>query len=291
MNLVKAVGLADILDIAAVAVLIYGLLAWFKQTKTAFVAMGLLVLAVVYTFARIMGMSMTVWIFQGFFAVFIVAIVIIFQEELRHIFERIAVWSLRGGGRETAAPKEVEILVRSIGSFAHDRIGALIVLHGRDPLDRHIEGGWDLNGELSEALLESIFDSHSLGHDGAVLIDKGRVTKFGCVLPLSKEFAKITNLGTRHTAALGLSERADALCLVVSEEKGTISVAENGDLKTVGDLPGLQGRIEDFFLAKAPRAPEQGLTYFFRHNAREKAVALAVAILLWFFFVGFGIFR
>ena len=291
MNLVKAMTLADVFDIAAVAVLTYGLLVWFKQTKTAFVAMGLFVLALVYTFARIMGMYMTVWILQGFFAVFIVAIVVIFQEELRHIFERIAVWSLRGGGREVAAPKEVEILVRSIGSFAHDRIGALIVLHGRDPLDRHIEGGWDLNGELSEALLESIFDSHSLGHDGAVLIDNGRVSKFGCILPLSKEFAKITSLGTRHTAALGLSERADALCLVVSEEKGTISVAQNGDLKAVGDLPGLQKRIEDFLSAKAPRAPEQGLMQFFRHNAREKTIAVGFSILMWLFFIGYRILQ
>lgn len=285
MNL-KALGLAAILDIALVTVLIYGLLVWFKRTKSAFVATGILVLAAVYTCARMMGMYMTVWIFQGFFAILIIAIVIIFQEELRHIFERIAVWSLHGGLREEAAPREVEILVRTLGNFARDRIGALIVLHGLDPLGRHVEGGWDLNGQLSEALLESIFDSHSLGHDGALLIENGKVAKFGCLLPLSKEFEKITNLGTRHTAALGLSERTDALCLVVSEEKGTIAAALSGELRTLPDLKSLQTTLEGFFLEKAPRPAQQGLREFFRHNTREKAVALLLAVFLWLVFIG-----
>src|SRR5579883_3114926 len=191
----KPVGVADVLDVGLVAVLIYALLIWFKRTKTAFVAMGLLMLAVVYTVARLMGMYMTIWIFQGFFAVLIIAIVVIFQEELRHIFERVAVWSLQGGGKEDLKPREIEVILRTVADFSRDKIGALIVLHGRDPLDRHIEGGWDLNGELSEAILESIFDSHSLGHDGAVLIENGLITRFGCHLPLSKEFGKITNLG------------------------------------------------------------------------------------------------
>jgi uncharacterized protein (TIGR00159 family) len=242
----------------------------------------------VYTLARIMGMYMTVWIFQGFFAVLIIAIVVIFQEELRHIFERIAVWSLRGGPNEESSPKEVEILVHSVANFARDKIGALIVLHGLDPLDRHIEGGWDLNGELSEAILESIFDSHSLGHDGAVLIEHGRVSRFGCLLPLSKDFAKMTNLGTRHTAALGLAERSDALALVVSEEKGTISIAERGKLAVIPDLRALERQIERFFLEKAPRPSQKSVADFFRHNTREKAIALGVSILMWLFFIGIG---
>jgi diadenylate cyclase len=282
----KTLALADLFDIALVAVLIYALLVWFKRTKTAFVAMGLLMLALVYTMARLMGMYMTIWIFQGFFAVLIIAIVVIFQEELRHIFERIAVWSLQGGGKEDLNPKEVEILLRTVADFSRDKIGALIVLHGRDPLDRHVEGGWDLNGELSEAILESIFDSHSLGHDGAVLIENGVVTRFGCHLPLSKEFGKITNLGTRHTAALGLSERTDALVICVSEEKGTIALAQDGEISNVTDLHVLKGLLERFFLEKAPKPPRQTLGDFFRVNLREKAIALAVSILMWLFFIG-----
>lgn len=285
---IKAVAFADILDIALVAVLIYALLIWFKKTKTAFVAMGLLMLAFVYTTARIMGMYMTVWIFQGFFAVLVIAIIVIFQEEVRHVFERIAVWSLKGGRDEVSAPREVEILVRTLSKFARERIGALIVLAGRDPIDRHIEAGWDLNGELSEALLESIFDSHSLGHDGAVVIEGGRVTRFGAHLPLSKDFAKLSNLGTRHTAALGLAERSDALCLVVSEEKGTISWAARGELRQGDDLQALEDVLEAFLQDKAPKLPEQTVVNFFKQNAREKAIALGLSVLLWLVFIGIG---
>lgn len=286
MGTLKTLALADVLDMALVGLLVYALLVWFKKTKTAFVAMGLLMLGLLYTVARIMGMYMTVWLFQGFFAVLIIAIVVIFQEEIRHIFERIAVWSLRGGGREQPTPKTVETIMTSVAEFSQEKIGALIVLHGRDPLDRHLEGGWDLNGELSEALLESIFDSHSLGHDGAVVIESGRMTRFGCHLPLSKEFSKITNLGTRHTAALGLSERADALCLVVSEEKGTISIARDGELRNMGDLSALQQELERFLAEKAPTPARQTLLGFFRHNLREKAIALGVSVLMWLFFIG-----
>lgn len=286
MSPLKSFGVADLLDIVLVTVLIYALLVWFKRTKTAFVAMGLLMLALVYTIARIMGMYMTIYIFQGFFAVVIIAIVVIFQEELRHIFERIAVWSLQGGARRATAPREVEMIVRAVSDFARDKIGALIVIQGRDPLDRHVEGGWELNGTLSEALLESIFDSHSLGHDGAVLIEDGRVTKFGCHLPLSKDFAKITNMGTRHTAAMGLSERTDSLTVVVSEEKGTIAAALAGELIPIDDLRTLQETLERFVSEKAPKAPEQTMQEFFKHNLREKGIALLVSVLMWLFFIG-----
>lgn len=288
LGAIKTVGVSDILDIALVAVLIYALLVWFKRTKTAFVAIGLLMLAFVYTFARVMGMYMTVWIFQGFFAVLVIAIIVIFQEEVRHVFERIAVWGLKGGSDQEAAPREVEILVRTLANFARERIGALIVLAGRDPVDRHTEGGWDLHGELSEALLESIFDSHSLGHDGAVIIEGGRVTRFGAHLPLSKDFVKVNNLGTRHSAALGLAERADALCLVVSEEKGTISWAQGGEIHQSEDLRRLQAAIEAFLEEKAPKPPERTVVHFFRHNMREKAIALGLSVLMWLFFIGIG---
>ncbi|MBI5630844.1 MAG: DNA integrity scanning protein DisA nucleotide-binding domain protein [Elusimicrobia bacterium] len=288
-NPFEAFGLSDFLDIGLVAVLIYALLVWFKRTKTAFVARGLLMLALVYTLARVMRMYMTVWIFQGFFAILFIAIVVIFQEELRSFFERIAVWSLTGASpQEEPVSRQTEIIVRSLSDLAHDRIGALVVLKGRDPLDRHVEGGWDLDGEMSEALIKSIFDSHSLGHDGALLIENGRVSRFGAHLPLSKEFGKITNMGTRHTAALGLSERTDALCLVASQEHGTIAMARGGEISQVSNLRTLQKTVEKFLEALAPHTREESFRHFFRHNVGEKLIALGLAVLIWLFFVGFG---
>jgi len=285
----KHIGVADVCDMALVGALIYALLLWFKRTKAAFVALGLFLLAVVYVIAFVAGMYMTVRIFQGFFAVFIVAVIVIFQEEIRSVFERIAVWSLTGGVLKAAPThRQVEILVRSLGDLARDHIGALVVLRGLDPLDRHVEGGWDLNGELSEALIKSIFDSHSLGHDGAFIVEEGRVSRFGVQLPLSKDFSKITNLGTRHSAALGLSERTDALILVISEEHGTIATAQRGELKTVRDLEELQDEIELFLNRLMPNHSSGILVRFFTENWREKLTAAAVSALLWLLFVGIG---
>jgi diadenylate cyclase len=289
MTNLKHIAVPDILDMMLVGALIYGLLLWFKRTRAAFVALGLLLLAIVYTVAFLAGMYMTVRIFQGFFAVFIVAVIVIFQEEIRSVFERIAVWSLTGGVLKSAPThRQVEILVRSLGDLARDHIGALVVLRGLDPLDRHVSGGWDLNGELSEALIKSIFDSHSLGHDGAFIVDEGRVSRFGVQLPLSKDFSRITNLGTRHSAALGLSERTDALILVVSEEHGTVSIARRGELRVMPDLEELQDAIEVFLIKLMPDHAQNPVLRFFTENWREKLSAAAVSVLLWFFFVGIG---
>lgn len=285
----KPIVFADLLDMFLVGTLIYALLLWFKRTKAAFVALGLLVAVVVYTVAFVAGMYMTVRIFQAFFAVFIVAVIVIFQEEIRSMFERIAIWSLTGGVLKTAPThRQVEILVSSLGDLARERIGALVVLRGLDPLDRHTEGGWDLNGDLSEALIKSIFDSHSLGHDGAFIVEEGRVTRFGAQLPLSKDFSKITHLGTRHAAALGLSERCDAMCLVVSEETGKISFALRGDLVAVKDLEELQDGIEIFLTKHLPKTTQNRMSNLVTENMREKVIAASVSILLWVFFVGFG---
>ncbi len=268
MTSFKHAGVPDVLDMLLVGALIYGLL------------------AVVYTLAFLAGMHMTVRLFQGFFAVFIVAVIVIFQEDIRSLFERIAVWSLTGGVLKSAPThRQVEILVRSLGDLARDHIGALVVLRGLDPLDRHVSGGWDLNGELSEALIKSIFDSHSLGHDGAFIVEEGRVSRFGVQLPLSKDFGRITNLGTRHSAALGLAERTDALILVVSEEHGTVSIARRGDLKVVAGLEDLQDAIEVFLVRMMPDRAQNPALRFFTENWREKLSAAAVSILLWFFFV------
>jgi len=285
----KPIVVADIMDMLLVGTLVYAIMLWFKRTKAAFVALGLLLMVVVYAVAFVAGMYMTVRLFQGFFAVFIVAVIIIFQEDIRSMFERIAVWSLTGGVlRSAPTHRQVEILVSSLGDLAREHIGALVVLRGLDPLDRHVSGGWDLNGDLSEALLKSIFDSHSLGHDGAFIVEEGRVSRFGAQLPLSKDFSKITNLGTRHSAALGLSERCDAMCLVVSEETGTISFALRGDLVAVKDLEELQAGIEIFLTKHLPKTPQNYAYHFVTENMREKLIATAVSILLWMFFVGFG---
>lgn len=285
LTALRTVTLADLLDIFLVACLVYALLAWFKRARAAFVAKGILVVTGIYMLSRATGMKMTTSIFHGFFAILLVALVVIFQEELRRVFERIAVWSLSGGKLMDSSPTDAGVIVRTLGDLARDKTGALIVLQGRDPLDRHLEGGWPLGGTLSEALIKSIFDQHSIGHDGAVVVEGRRVQRFGCRLPLSKEFTKTQKVGTRHTAALGLAELTDAMCLVVSEERGSISIAQDGRIESVRKLADLQKRVEVFYEEKAPRPARETLRSFLRKNAREKAIAVGASVLLWSLFV------
>jgi len=273
-------GVTDALDIAIVSVLLYLAWSWFRRTKAAFVAIGILILTGIYILARILNLVLTAYIFQGFFAVFLIAIIVIFQEELRHFFERLAVVSL--GGRRAPLMVETEELVQTLGELAQERNGALIVLRGRDPIDRHITEGYELDGKISKALLKSIFDPHSEGHDGAVVIGEKRLERFGAYLPLGKDLAQNARLGTRHAAALGLSELTDALCLVVSEERGLISIAKNGELAEVKDLGALRTEVEHFLLEKTPKSSEKPV---WARNLREKAGAILLSFGLWFHFV------
>ena len=282
----RTISVADVLDITVIASLLYFVLLWFKRTKAAFVARGIFIFAAVYVIAQQAGMYLTTWMFQGFFAIFVVALVVIFQEELRSFFERLAVWSLRRRWAHPLQSKEVEMLVRMAGRFARERIGALMVLRGRDPLERHLEGGEDLDGKLSEQLLASIFDTHSEGHDGAVVIEGDRVTHFGVHLPLSKEFSRLSGMGTRHAAALGLAERTDALCIVVSEERGVVSLAKDGYIFIVKDLGALEEHIAAFLRDKVPATIQmRWWRDVVRRNAAEKAIAVTIALALWLVFV------
>jgi uncharacterized protein (TIGR00159 family) len=289
INYLKDIGLIGILDIVFMSLLIYAVIVAFKRTRAAFVLTGILIIACVYLVVRQFNLVMTASVFEMFFAIILIIFVVIFQEEIRHFFEEVAVWSLnRRRMRKqkiSITTTEVETLVRSIMDFSKEKIGALIVLRGKNLLDRHLEGEVGLNGELSVPLLKSIFDPHSIGHDGAVIIDGNRVTHFSCHLPLSKNLKKISERGTRHAAALGLSEVTDSLCVVVSEEKGTISIARNGDIQVVENIGELTDILEKFHDEMHPKKKVNPLEDIFKRNSREKVYALLLAIGLWFVLV------
>jgi diadenylate cyclase len=288
----REIGIAGFIDITIMALLLYGILVWMRQTKrAAAVLIGILIVAVVYLAARQFNLFLTAAVLQGFFAVILVALVVIFQEELRYFFERVAHWSLESREllarrKDTPRPQHhVEMLVRTLSDFARDRIGALIVLRGKDLLVRHLDGGENLRGLANEKILKSIFDPHSLGHDGAVVIEGNRIDSFSCRLPLSKNHEKLSHVGTRHAAALGLSELTDALCLVVSEERGTISVARHGDIKRVDDRSKLAEIIEAFYNEISANHEVKSWPNLLKRNSKEKVLAVALALALWFVLV------
>lgn len=280
-ELINTFRVQDLLDIFLIGMAFYALLVWFRKTKSRLVLAGIGLLGIVYFLSRWLQLYMTAVFLQSLFAVIIFALIVLFQEELRRIFERIAMW---GGFRKrtplTSAEHEIEVLTQMAATLARKKTGALIVLQGAEPLERHIQGGIRLDGILSEQLLESIFDPNSSGHDGAVIIEGGKVVLFGCHLPLSSNFPEFGNLGLRHTAALGLSEISDAMCVVVSEERGTISIALNGELKVLDNAAKLKIALDDFYQKQSPREKKTALSWFRAHFA-EKTAAMMLAVLVW----------
>ncbi len=277
----------DLFDVLIIAILIYGVLIWFKKAASRFVLAGIVLLGLVYVLARTFHLYMTALALQGFFAILLLALVIIFQEELRRFFERLATLGWFGRTRRSISQQQqdADIIAQVASTLAAKRVGALFVLPAKGPVDRHIHSGIPLDGRISPQLLESIFDHHSPGHDGAVVIRNSKVESFGCHLPLSPNVDRIPYGGLRHTAAVGLSELTDALCVVVSEEKGVISVARGGRLQPIFDDNQLRDLLNSFFRPRTPRQSKRPLGEWVRQNTREKVMALLLASLLW---VGFG---
>lgn len=286
----SAIGVGDVLDMGMLSALIYALLLWVRESRAAFVARGMIVTAGIYLLARVAGMVMVTTLFHALFAILAVALVVIFQEELRQLFERIAVWSLSHGkilslGQEAPQAGICDLVARTAFELAETRTGAIIVLAGRDPLDRHLEGGWPLHGHISGPLLKSLFDPHSIGHDGAAIVKDSSLARFGCRLPLSRGQEVTIEVGTRHMAAMGLSELCDALCIVVSEERGVVSLAQAGKLEQVEDEGRLRARVAEFGDAVRPRSPRERLRGMGRRNWQQKLFATLASVMLWVVFV------
>ena len=287
-HIFSEIGFAGVTDIAIVALVIYVVLVALKRTRrSGLILAGILIVGMLYLVALRLDLLLTVTLLHGFFTVILVALVVIFQEDLRYFFERVGQWwverrlPLYKRRARRLERREVEILSRTLGDLARDKIGALLVLRGADPITRHLEGVEPVDGRLSEPLLKSIFDPHSLGHDGAVTIESDRIVKLGCHLPLSTNLDKLPRRGTRHAAALGMSEHSDALCLVVSEERGTISVARRGNIRVVPGTAELAALLEAFYDEVAPATPTRPWVDLARKNSREKALALVLSVALW----------
>ena len=279
---------ADLIDILIITVLIYWLVRLFKQTKSSFVFLGIALLGLIYLVAKILNLGLTLTIFRAFFSVILIGLVVIFQKELRQfleivVFELFALWGKgRRGKKKLTAPEYVENIVHVAERLAQQKIGMLVVLTGHQPLNNYIQGGFDLNGKISEPLLQSIFDPSTPGHDGAVLIEGDVITKFAAHLPLSEDFQQIKQYGTRHSAGLGIVEKTDALSIIVSEERGTISVGRNGKLKSITEINQLTCEIELFLAEKF--ILKTGVNVL-ENNTQDKMLALLVALFLWYLLV------
>jgi len=276
--------LTDLLDIFIIGLLIYSIFTFLRRTRAYLALIGIAFTVGLYLLAKGLNLHVTLIALKYFVSVSLIIFVIIFQNEIRKYFEFIGLIGTRHikvRPINTRSLSTTEI-IQSCVIMAQDRIGALIVVQGKDDLDAFIDGGIALDGIVSEELILSIFDNHSEGHDGALIVSNNRISKFAAHLPLSTNFKEIGKHGTRHSAALGLAELSDALCLVVSEERAQISVCRNGKMKVLTDFTDLGVELDVFIKDKFTPAPNSIFSQLIEHNFWYKAGALLIAAIIWF---------
>ena len=232
MSLDLAVRWQDVADVLLLTFVLYRLYLWLRGTVAIQVLLGMLVLVAAAFTADQVGMLLTSYVLRGVGAVAAFGIVVVFREEIRRGLGRvnpIRWWRARRGFASSSRPPTfARTIADAAFALGRRRIGALIVLPGTDALDEHLTGGVDVDGVPSTELFEGIFHTGSPIHDGAAVMRGGRIRRAGCFLPVSARADLPDQLGSRHRAALGLSEATDAAVVVVSEERGDVSVVSGG---------------------------------------------------------------
>ncbi len=225
----------DFVDIAIVAFLIYCIMPLIKTPSTMRIARAVLAVVVIAWLTEVLHLYTLSFILNQFLAVGLLALVILFQPELRRMLDRLGSVRLRGLLGMSKPAQELDAVisqtVMACEIMSKERVGALIVFARETPIDEYFKSGTQIDGQVSEQLLRNIFFPKASLHDGAMIIRDGRVAAAGCVLPLSESHRLSADLGTRHRAGVGMSEVSDAVVVIVSEETGTISVAVGGMLK------------------------------------------------------------
>lgn len=232
LNYLSTIGIADVLDILIVAFLIFRVIGFVRKTNTYNIARGLLIFLLALWLSGVARLTMINYLLRRAVEWGTIALLIIFQPELRRLLERMGS-SFSSGKSGTSSLMESVIMQTSVActDLAASRTGALIIFERNINLNDIINTGTMVNSDVNAELLKNIFFNKAPLHDGAVIIRDGRIAAAGCVLPLTKSTNLSKDLGMRHRAGIGLSEQSDALVVIVSEETGAISVAMDGMLK------------------------------------------------------------
>lgn len=220
-----------VLDIILIALALFFLYRTLIRLGTWKIVAGILIAAVIFFIANYLNLEGIEWIYRNVSHVAVLSLVVLFQPELRKLFEKAA--SMRRSRSIPHDEKISGIIAEGVWLMASKRTGAIIVIPGREPVNEWLNGGFPVNAIPSVPFIQSIFDPNSPGHDGALVVKQGRFSSFGVRLPVSLSGRLSEEYGTRHQAAMGLSERSDALIIVVSEERGKISVFHNAKFKTI----------------------------------------------------------
>ncbi len=251
-NVFSGISLIDAIDILIVAVVIYQLLKLLKQTRAEQLLKGVILLVLATVLTGLLNLHTINWILKGAVSLGAVAIIVVFQPELRRALEylgrsKIMKSPLSQVDKEKGK-KITSHIAKAVETFSRDRVGALIVFERETNLTDIMESGTIVDAELSEQMLGNIFYEGAPLHDGAVIIRDGRVYAAGCVLPLTSSNTISKDLGTRHRAGIGITEHSDALVLIVSEETGIISMASEGQLSRFLDIKTVEKTLLNMYM-------------------------------------------
>ena len=253
----SAITFKDVVDILIVAVLFFYIIRFISDRRAGRLAIGVILLLLVEGIAALFNLVALKFIMEHVFQMGVLALIILFQPEMRSLLENMggdSIRSLRSIRRDTSADiteKIIEALCQTASDLSLKKTGALIVIERSTKLGDVIASGTVVNADVEPYLLENIFFNKAPLHDGAVIIRDGRIWAAGCLLPLSQNLDIIKDLGTRHRAAIGMSENSDAAVIVVSEETGNISLALGGRLKRAYDYASLRSELLSLLIEPA----------------------------------------
>lgn len=265
--------LIDVLDIVIVAYLVYKILGFIQETRAQQLVRGLVVLGIVFFLSDFLKLYLLNWLLRNFVTMGFFALIVLFQPELRRGLEQLGRRNIVSGQfRSLDKENAIEVvkeIVAAVDDFSATRTGTLIVFERETMLNDIIETGTIVDARISVRLLGNLFYEGSPLHDGAVIIRGDRIHAASCVLPLTEKKNIGRNLGTRHRAGLGVSEVSDALVIVVSEETGVISVAENGNFRRFMDLKSVEKILLGVYMPQEETFRER-MTRTLKHRRKEE---------------------
>lgn len=246
LELLKSLRPQDFIDILIVWFIIYRIMLIIRGTRAAQMLVGIVVIIAAYFAARQLELLTLYWLLSTFLSSFFLIVIIVFQRDIRRALTQVGRTPFSRASEEMV--HSIDELIGAASFMARKRIGALIILERETGLKDYIEAGHDIDAHLSRELLISLFLHESPLHDGGVIVRRDRVLTAGCVLPLTKNPYISKRLGTRHRAAIGLSEETDAVIIVVSEERGKISLVQHGAITSDLDEAAVRNRLEAIFV-------------------------------------------
>jgi diadenylate cyclase len=251
-TLLAQISLTDFIDVAIIVFIVYQVLRFIRETRAEQLVKGLLILVVLTFVSDAFKLYTLNWVLRNFMQFGLIALVIVFQPELRRALEYLGRsqflrGKLRSGDREKAKTVAA-VITKSVEYFSRTKVGAIIIIEREVSLTDYAETGVKMNCDMSSEILESIFCENSPLHDGAVIVSGDKIRAAACVLPLTRSRELASELGMRHRAGLGITEVSDAYAIVVSEETGIISTARDGRMSRFLDFKALEKALLDIFL-------------------------------------------